>query len=526
MLRFASSDPPSSRSDTVQKRETFEEKYSYSEMMIYKISLLEQIGEYDRAMSLLTQKAPELLDKLAVQEQRANIHLKRREFADAEKLYRELLAGNTENLAYHRKLLEALQIASFQDGEEKLTAPAEKLLAVYAQLSEKHPKSHAVVNFPLRFLSGTEFRTRFEDAVRPHLRKGVPALFNSCKTLYKDASRVKTIEEVISSYITTLRANNKFPGSDKEEDPTVLLWTLVFAAQHFNEVEQWGRAFELIDEAIKHTPTIIDLYVFKSRFYKKAGDLETAAMLMEKARQLDFADRYLNVRSSRYLLRAGQTEKAERVVSIFTTDMETGYNNLNDMQVSWWKLNLADAYARLGQPGLALKQYLAVEKDYNTIFEDQYDFHSYCARKQTLRSYLDLIHLEENLHGQRAYARAIRGAVETYLVLHAGMKSTEGAHEDPAEAKKAEAKRKKAEAARKAEEEEVAKKRQQEQARANAKRKGRAPPVDTDPSGEQLVKVADPLAEAAKHLRKIYSHNTKRIEVQLTAFEVYFAQST
>ena len=66
----------------------------------------------------------------------------------------------------------------------------------------------------------------------------------------------------------------------------------------------------------------------------------------------------------------------------------------------------------------------------------------------------------------------------------------------------------------------------QEQARANAKRKGRPPPVDNDPLGEQLLKVPDHLAEAAKHIRKVYNHNTKRIEVQLTAFDVFFHQST
>lgn len=492
---------------------------------MFKISLLEQLGEYDRALQLL--KNTDLLDKLAVQEQRANIYLKRKDFAEAEKIYRELIAGNVENLAYHRKLLEALQMASFANGEEKLLVPAEKLLEVYAQLAAKFPKSHAVAHFPLRFLTGADFKARFETAVRPLLRKGVPALFNSCKGLYKDASRVAVIEELVVGYIASLRKTGKFPGSEQEEDPTVLLWALVFAAQHYNEVEQWAKAFELIDEAIKHTPTIIDLYVFKSRFYKKAGDAESAAALMEKARQLDLADRYLNTRSTRYLLRANQPDKAERVVSLFTTDPETGYNNLPDMQVAWWRQNAGEAYARLGQPGLALKHFMAVQRDYDTVFEDQADFHSYCARKHTLRAYMDMMRLEENLHGQRAYARALRAIADTYLSLHLGALKTEAASDaDPAEAKKAEAKRKKAEAARKAEEEEAAKKRAQEQARANAKRKGRPPPVDNDPLGEQLLKVPDHLAEAAKHVRKIYNHNTKRLDVQLTAFEVFYHQST
>ncbi len=57
-------------------------------------------------------------------------------------------------------------------------------------------------------------------------------------------------------------------SADGDEDPTVLLWALVYAAQHYAQVGKLAEAFKLIDEAIAHTPTIIDLYVFKSRFFK------------------------------------------------------------------------------------------------------------------------------------------------------------------------------------------------------------------------------------------------------------------
>ena len=153
----------------------------------------------------------------------------------------------------------------------------------------------------------------------------------------------------------------------------------------------------------------------------------------------------------------------------------------------------------------ALKKFFDVEKHYTQIFEDQADFHQYCPRKHTMRAYTDMMQLgEQLLHGQRPYASAIRGAVETYLQLFLGPKAGAATHEgDPAEQKKAEQKRKKAEAARKAEEEAAALKRQQDLARANAKRKGRPAVIDPDPNGEMYLKVTDPLAEAAKHLRKI-----------------------
>jgi len=37
--------------------------------------------------------------------------------------------------------------------------------------------------------------------------------------------------------------------------------------------------------------------------------------------------------------------------------------------------------------------------------EDQFDFHSYCIRKMTLRSYLGLLRLEDRLHHHPFYMR-------------------------------------------------------------------------------------------------------------------------
>ena len=95
-----------------------------------------------------------------------------------------------------------------------------------------------------------------------YLRKGVPSLFASVKPVYKRArlgptkggwsaapvegegavvasnkERVVTIGALVESYLETLRAGSAFPGGGGEETlepPTVLLWTLLFSAQHFD----------------------------------------------------------------------------------------------------------------------------------------------------------------------------------------------------------------------------------------------------------------------------------------------------
>lgn len=65
----------------------------------------------------------------------------------------------------------------------------------------------------------------------------------------------------------------------------------------------------------------------------------------------------------------------------------------------------------------ALKQFHAVVKHFDDIHEDQFDFHSYCVRKTTLRAYVGMLRMEDKLYGHPFFARAAVGAVKVYLAL-------------------------------------------------------------------------------------------------------------
>ena len=58
-----------------------------------------------------------------------------------------------------------------------------------------------------------------------------------------------------------------------------------------------------MNQAIEHTPTVVELYILKAKIYKRVGDTGRAATLYDEARKLDLADRYLNAVASRYRLR-------------------------------------------------------------------------------------------------------------------------------------------------------------------------------------------------------------------------------
>lgn len=59
------------------------------------------------------------------------------------------------------------------------------------------------------------------------------------------------------------------------------------------------------------------------------------------------------------------------------------------MQCMWFALEEGDSYQRQGKLGKALKRYHTVDKFFADYFDDQFDFHTYCLRKTTLRSYIE-----------------------------------------------------------------------------------------------------------------------------------------
>jgi Tfp pilus assembly protein PilF len=52
--------------------------------------------------------------------------------------------------------------------------------------------------------------------------------------------------------------------NEEEHDPTVTLWLLYYIAQHYLFQLNFDQALKTINEAIEHTPTVIELYMVKA----------------------------------------------------------------------------------------------------------------------------------------------------------------------------------------------------------------------------------------------------------------------
>ncbi|KAL2455833.1 tetratricopeptide repeat (TPR)-containing protein [Forsythia ovata] len=498
----------------------FNERCEHGEMLLYKIALLEECDFLDRALEELHKKESKIIDKLAYKEQEVSLLVKLGHAEEGENLYRVLLSMNPDNYRYYEGLQRCMGLNS--ENCQYSSDQIDRLEALYESLSKQYSRSSAVKRIPLDFLSGEKFQAAAENYIRPLLTKGIPSLFSDLSPLYDHPGKADILETLILELENSIKTTGGYPGRVVKEPPSTLVWTLFYLAQHYDRRGQYDIALAKIDEAIEHTPTVIDLYSIKSRILKHAGDLSAAAALADEARCMDLADRYINSDCVKRMLQADQVALAEKTAVLFTKDGEQ-HNNLHDMQCMWYELASGESYFRQGDLGRALKKFLAVEKHYADITEDQFDFHSYCLRKMTLRTYVEMLKFQDRLHSYSYFQKAAVGAIKCYLKLYDSPSKSAADEDDemsklpPSQKKKLRQKQRKAEARAKKEAE------VKEETNVTAVSKsGKRPvkPVDPDPRGEKLLMVEDPLMEATKYLKLLQKHSSESIETHLLSFEV------
>ncbi|PPQ74960.1 hypothetical protein CVT24_010284 [Panaeolus cyanescens] len=494
-----------------------------SETLLYYVNILEQSGDLSGALSELDTKSKSraIVDRTAVLTTRARL-LTKLASPEAGDSWKALIDHNPDNLESYRGYL-ADQGVSLDDPTSALEAiPHLKAFA------KTYPKASVPVRLQLTILpaSDPEFSTLITNYLERALKKGVPSIFADLKALYSDLEKRKIVETIAENIKQqNFAAVEEKPSKvDEQKEPTTYLWTLYFLAQHYSYVPpsttvvpNHKLALEYVNNALSHTPTLPELYLLKGRILKRGGDFLGAASAMNEARILDGQDRFLNTKAGKYLLRAGMVEEASRLFGMFTKkDAESPGHDLEDMQSLLFLLEEGDAFKRVGKPNLALKRYMAVKKIFDTIEDDQFDFHGYNLRKFTLNVYLTLLTWEDTLRSHPGYVNAAIKASNIFVEVSddpsivKALTTTD--HLSDAE-KKARKKAKKA--AVKAQED------KKSTQTSNADKELEAPPPkDDDPEGLKLIASTDGLEQAAKLLQPLTKLAPKNIDVWLAIHDV------
>ncbi|GAB1299121.1 N-alpha-acetyltransferase 16, NatA auxiliary subunit [Apodemus speciosus] len=644
--------------------------YEYSELLLYQNQVMREANLFQESLEHIETYEKLICDKLLVEEIKGEMLLKLGRLKEASEVFKNLIYWNAENRCYYEGLEKALQLRSLDER-----------LQIYEEISKQHPRAVSPRRLPLNFVPGKKFRELMDKFLRPNFSKGCPPLFTTLKSLYCNTEKlnlelidlakllasefqgssclnvislvtqpqavrllpacmVSIIQELVTNYEASLKMNGFFSPYEngEKEPPTTLVWVQYFLAQHFDKLGQYFLALEYINAVIASTPTLIELFYMKAKIYKHMGNLREAAQWMDEAQSLDTADRFINSKCAKYMLRANMIKEAEEMCSRFTREGTSAMENLSEMQCMWFETECISAYQRLGRYGDALKKCHEVERSlsfymdhrkkgaanaplrqssaalscgalgttlplltqYKTtgvvvskhpglpvvewfqdisvftgklgrllvnrtmlvipfmddinwreaacglllterwikwlwfqipseahfleITDDQFDFHTYCMRKMTLRAYVGLLRLEDTLRRHTFYFKAARSAIEIYLKLHDNPLTNDSKQQDIDSEKCLASK----EELRKR----LRKKKREGMQKGNGSRRVRGK-EETDEeevtSGhkeelipEKLERVDNPLEEAIKFLTPLKTLAADNIYTHLLAFEIYF----
>ncbi|KAJ3102267.1 hypothetical protein HDU96_009704 [Phlyctochytrium bullatum] len=487
-----------------------------SEVYLFKNHIIEETGDLKQALEHLNKIEKEVLDKRGWKEARARILYKMGELAQAEAAYRALLKINPDSLEYIKALLQCKGFEGELSDEQTV-----KVLEIFEDLGDEYKKAHAIRRLPLDFAKGERFKVMADNYLKPLFRKGVPSVFVSIRGLYEKKEKKDVVENLLLGYEKNLKSSGRFTEEDdgRKEPPSALLWVYYFLAQHFDYVKEGEKALKYIDEAINHTPTLVELLMTKARILKHHGDSENAMKVMNEARERDLQDRFINTRCTKYMLRNDCVEQAEKTVVLFCRpDSSDKLNDLIELQCMWFAYESGKSFLRQGKLGKALKKFHQIEKHFDDIFDDQFDFHNYSYRRVTLRTYLELLQTEDKLRSHPYFFKAAVEATKIYIRLFDKPKEEELEKENINQSDMTDSEKKKALRKLKKPETQVT------QTNGTEKHGAGNPSgkkVDPDPEGQKLLETTEPLKETMKFLKPLLELSPNKIESQILGCAVY-----
>lgn len=513
----------------------------HSEAVLYRNTIIAEMGEVERALEHLDSVRDRQLDRTAVMEMRAEYLLKLGRDKEAEQAYRALIERNSEYRAYYEGLEKALGLDRSNSAELK---------ELYGSYAQKHDRLDAARRIPLDFLEGrqpigmiyqnsmlTDLGQDFKDAADHYLRrmlqKGVPSTFNNVKSLYSNKAKRDIIQELAESYSSEKQTNGDSTsttnGDHKDRFGEAVLY---FLAQHYNYKlsRNLKKAMQHTDKLIEASPKTYDYVMTKARIMKHHGNPSEAAKLMNQARELDLKDRYINTKCAKYQLRNDENQVALKTMSLFTRNETVGgtLGDLVEMQCMWYLTEDGEAYARQQRYGLALKRFHSIYDIFETWQEDQFDFHNFSFRKGQIRAYMAMLKWEDGLREHPYYVRAAIDAVKIYVEIHDKPEIANDGFIPGYEAMD-EADRKKAQKTLKKEKERMEKEdaerleadKKAAAKKANASSDETTKKLDTDLRGKKLLETKEPLKDAMKFLQPLMDLGGEVLEAQHVGFEVY-----
>ena len=482
--------------------------YEHSELLVYQNQILREAGQFEEALDHLEQWGDLIVDKVKKDEARAGLLLLLGRKEEAISAYEKLIERNPDQGEYYTQSLAAR-------GEDELSESRRKTVEAWC---EARPKAAAPKLLLLKELQGDNFVEAMRRYLLDGIRKGVPSLLESINFVYDDERKSCIVGKVLVSILDQVGRDGAV------ENPTCKLWTMHLLSVHASKLGRFEEAIELSDQALAHTPTLLELYTARGKVHQMMGEHLLAAQWMEEARCLDTADRAVACQAAKYLARAGRLEEAVAVMGLFTKPGEPVLEYLVETQCSWFLLELAKAHLARGERGEALVRCAQLRDIFQEVEEDQLDFHLFSMYRMRLSHYLHLLRFEDRLHTYGFYEETALVAIRIYLdIFDRRRKGGDSTLEsEPAQLSASEQKKLKNKA-KKALKKEIESKSKGQGGKQKEKEKVEAECLTPQKStyvAKDLENVADPLAEATLFLKPLLDLLGDRLTTHEAAFEI------
>lgn len=267
--------------------------------------------------------------------------------------------------------------------------PAQTKAETLVGLRDRH-KTRILDFLILRETADLElFRQILKGEVEDNARRFIPSFFKSLREVCRNDRKRQVVLEVLTEGLENFRKTGRvFPSLDGKDtapnDPTAELFLLYSLAGFHCYDRNLEKAYALVQEAQAHTPTFEDAQVLESLILKKHGNPVEAAARAGEWHKLAFGDKGLNSLAVRFHLKANLNKEADALFKRFMRDEKVAEKQVHELQMMNHELALATSYAQELRWPHALALLQIVEKNTDEIFEDQYDFYSFCFRKYTL----------------------------------------------------------------------------------------------------------------------------------------------
>lgn len=135
--------------------------YKHSEFLLYQNQVIQESGDFEKALKHLEDHQAQILDKGVVKETHGELCLKLKRFEAAVPLFMDLIRRNPDNSKYFHKYLEARQLLD-----------PECVINFYKEISIEFPSSLCVRRLPLDIAQDAAFEHLMNEYLKKNLRRG------------------------------------------------------------------------------------------------------------------------------------------------------------------------------------------------------------------------------------------------------------------------------------------------------------------------------------------------------------------